>query len=118
MPDLILDIQQLNISFGSTVVVSNASLSVRKGKTTALVGESGSGKSVTAMSILGLLPESASMNGEMCFDKQDITNLSKSNMHSLRGKQISMIFQEPMVSLNPLHTIEKQICETLILHKK
>ncbi|MDE1038249.1 MAG: ATP-binding cassette domain-containing protein, partial [Phycisphaerales bacterium] len=85
MPDLMLDIQQLNISFGSTAVVSNATLSVRKGKTTALVGESGSGKSVTAMSILGLLPETASLNGEMYFDNQNISNLSKSNMHLLRG---------------------------------
>jgi ABC-type dipeptide/oligopeptide/nickel transport system ATPase component len=117
MPDLMLDIQQLNISFGSTAVVSNATLSVRKGKTTALVGESGSGKSVTAMSILGLLPETASLNGEMYFDNQNISNLSKSNMHLLRGKQISMIFQEPMASLNPVFTIGEQIEEVYRLHK-
>lgn len=117
MPEPILHIQNWSVSFGSTRVVSNATLVVRKGKTTAIVGESGSGKSITAMSILGLLPKHASVSGKILFEQTDIATLSRSKMRLLRGKQIAMIFQEPMASLNPVFTIGEQIEEVFRLHK-
>lgn len=100
--------------------VDGVSLSVNEGQTTALVGESGSGKSVTALSVLQLLnyPKAYHPNGEILFKGENLLNAPKEVLRQIRGNEISMIFQEPMTSLNPLHTIEKQISETLLLHKK
>ena len=99
--------------------VDRISFDIRKGETVALVGESGSGKSVTALSVMKLLPYPSAQHpcGQIIFKGQDLMPLSDAKMRHVRGDDISIIFQEPMTSLNPLHTIEKQIAETLALHR-
>jgi ABC-type microcin C transport system duplicated ATPase subunit YejF len=120
--DLLIDVKNLSVAFtasGTTEeVVHGVNFDIRRGETVALVGESGSGKTVSALSIMGLLPQSASHpSGEILYQKQDILKLSERELRGLRGDQISMIFQEPMSSLNPLHSIEKQVGEVLQLHR-
>jgi len=112
----LLSITNLSVAFGSTTVVHGVSLSIEKGETLALVGESGSGKSVTALSIMRLLPypQASHPTGQITFKDAPIT---QANVRQIRGHRIAMVFQEPMTSLNPLHTIEKQINEVLFLHK-
>ena len=93
---------------------------IARGETLALVGESGSGKSVTALSILQLLPYPAARHGpgsSIKFDGQELVGAPPKTLRAIRGNRIAMVFQEPMTSLNPLHTIEKQITEMLFLHK-
>ena len=116
----ILEIKDLSVSFGEARVVKSANISLKKGEITALVGESGSGKSITALSILRLLPKSAHIDkkSSILFDKKDLLHLRKRQMRSIRGTRISMIFQEPMTSLNPLHTIGKQLKEVILLHNR
>lgn len=101
-------------------VLENITISVEKGQTVALVGESGSGKSVTALSILRLLEENstARVTGTILFENHDILTYSMSDMRTIRGNQISMIFQEPMTSLNPVYTIGNQLMEPLLHHQK
>lgn len=119
----ILEIKDLSVDFtqaGETsLAVDKISLEIKPGETVALVGESGSGKSVSALSILKLLPYPAASHpsGEIFFDGKDILKASEDELREIRGNDITMIFQEPMTSLNPLHTIEKQIGEVLKLHK-
>ncbi len=119
MSDL-LAVENLRISFalehGTLEAVRGISFSVARGKTLALVGESGSGKSVTAASILRLLPASAEITGKIVFDGTDLASASDAEMRRIRGGRISMIFQEPMSSLNPLHTIERQVSEIITTH--
>ena len=114
----IISTKNLSISFDKKInVVDSVSFDIPKGETVALVGESGSGKTITALSILKLLPKSASYpKGEILFNNINILKNSDYQMQKIRGKKISAIFQEPMSSLNPLHTIEKQIYEILITH--
>jgi len=115
----ILSIQDLKISFGDTQVVKGVSLDIKKGETLALVGESGSGKSVTALSILKLLPASASYGEASAItyrDGKNILTADEQTLRHVRGNEIAMIFQEPMTSLNPLHTIGRQIQESLKIH--
>jgi microcin C transport system ATP-binding protein len=117
----LLDIRDLSISFRQggteTLAVDGVSLSLQKGKTLALVGESGSGKSITALSIVRLLPPSAHHpSGVIDFAGDDVLKMSDAALRSIRGARVTMIFQEPMTSLNPLHTIERQIGEILELH--
>ena len=123
--DKILEIKNLEIDFETkesrSRAVDNISLNIQKGKTLALVGESGSGKSVTALSILQLLPEGTvrySAKSSIHFEGKEILNSSKSTLRSLRGNKVSMIFQEPMTSLNPYQKVGKQVDETLIIHGK
>jgi len=124
MPLPLLEIKNLNVSFrGTNQIVTAANkinLKINKGKTTALVGESGSGKSVTALSILGLLPYPIAYHseGKIIFNKQNLLKENNDFMRKLRGNKIGMIFQEPMMSLNPLHTVEKQIKEAILIHNK
>jgi microcin C transport system ATP-binding protein len=112
----LIDVNHLRIAFGNgsqTVeAVRDVSFAIQPGETVALVGESGSGKSVTALSLLRLLPGNAHVTGDVRFQDQPIT---PANVQSLRGSRIGMIFQEPMTSLNPLHTIGRQIAESLAL---
>ena len=112
----LITIKDLCIAFDKNKeVVKNVSIEIVKGKTTAIVGESGSGKTLSALSILKLLPSSAKIKkGEIIYNNKNILNLSNSEIQKLRGNKISTIFQEPMSSLNPLHTINKQISERLI----
>lgn len=117
----LLSIQNLSVAFhqgdSQHQVVSDVSLNIDAGETLALVGESGSGKSVTALSVLRLLPAVSYPQGDILFAGQSLLHAPESQLRSVRGNQISMIFQEPMVSLNPLHTIEKQLAEVLSLHR-
>ena len=123
--DKILDINNLIIDFESKDstfrAVDDISFQIEKGKTLSLVGESGSGKSVTALSILQLLPEGTvrySSNSSIKFEDEQIIGSSKNFLTSLRGNKVSMIFQEPMTSLNPYQKVGSQIDETLIIHRK
>ncbi len=117
----LLDVHDLNVRFkgsqGSFHAVKDLSFTVAKGETLALVGESGCGKSTTALSILRLLAAGASIDGQINFAGTNLLDLSMRQMRKLRGREISMIFQEPMTSLNPVHTIGQQITETLLLHE-
>lgn len=117
----LLAIEQLTVDFRGTdthvAAVRGTSLTIGAGETVALVGESGSGKSVTALAVMQLLPPSARLGGQIQFRGQSLIGATTRQLYQLRGNQIGMIFQEPMTSLNPLHTIEKQIGETLMLHK-
>jgi len=118
----LLDIQDLSVSFKmgerKTDAVRNVSLTLNKGETLALVGESGSGKTVTAMSILKLLPPSANYpSGTIHFDGKEMLHMEDRDIRAVRGNRIGVIFQQPMTSLNPLHIIKRQITEILFLHQ-
>jgi microcin C transport system ATP-binding protein len=119
----LLSIDDLCVTFavpdGAVEAVRHISFAIDKGETLALVGESGSGKSVTALSILQLLPYPMARHpaGSIRFQGRELVGAGERAMQAVRGNRISMIFQEPMTSLNPLHMIEKQISETLVLHK-
>lgn len=121
---ILLSVKDLRVDFrtseGVFPAVKGISFDIRKGQTTALVGESGSGKSVTAMSVMQLLPYPRAVHpsGSITFGDQELVNSGETFMRTLRGKRISMIFQEPMTSLNPLHTIERQIGEVLKIHQR
>ena len=118
----LLSVRNLGVTFrqGGTVTmaVEGASFDIDKGETVALVGESGSGKSVTALSIMKLLPGSAEhQSGEILFKGKDLLKASDKELRAVRGNDISIVFQEPMTSLNPLHTIERQVGEILKVHR-
>ena len=116
----LLDVQELSVCFGEgerrTLAVDRVSFSLERGKTLALVGESGSGKSISALSIVRLLPPGAVATGKAYFAGQDMLSIDDDRLRAVRGARITMVFQEPMTSLNPLHTIERQIAEILELH--
>ncbi len=117
----LLDVENLAVTFrqdgNETHAVRGVSFHVEKGETVAIVGESGSGKSVSALSTVQLLPDSATVTGRIEYDGADMINASEAELRRVRGNDISFIFQEPMTSLNPLHTLEKQIVESLQLHQ-
>lgn len=117
----LLSIRDLRVDFAvegrSVTAVQGVTLSVLPGRTTALVGESGSGKSVTALSVLRLLPPSARVVGEIRFEGRDLAGLDEASLREVRGGRVGMIFQEPMTSLNPLHAIGRQIGEAVGLHR-
>jgi peptide/nickel transport system ATP-binding protein len=120
---VLLDVNDLQISFatsrGLLPAVHGISFQVRAGETVAIVGESGSGKSITALSLLRLLKEPEThISGEVLFNGCDLLKASQSQMRAVRGDEISMIFQEPMSSLNPVITVGNQIAESVSLHKK
>src|SRR5438105_15615725 len=114
----LLDVRDLSVAFGNSLAVDHVSFSIERGQCTALVGESGSGKSVSALSILKLLPYPAASHpsGTIHFKGRGLLRADEREMREVRGNDISIIFQEPMTSLNPLHTIEAQIGEILLLH--
>jgi len=119
---MLLDVKDLKTQFktknGVVNAVNGVSFSVEEGEVVAIVGESGSGKSVTSLSIMRLIDRPGEISGgELLFEGEDLLKKSKKEMQNIRGNKISMIFQEPMTSLNPVYTIEKQLCETLIRHK-
>ena len=115
----LLSIQKLNISFDNKRIVRDLSFSIKSGEIFCLVGESGSGKSLTALSILKLLPEHAKYEAQkLYFKDKNILTLNEKSMCSLRGSEISMIFQEPMTSLNPVIRISDQVMEAITIHNK
>ena len=119
----LLQVENLSVEFatehGQVPAVRGVSFDIAPGQTVALVGESGSGKSVTALSVLRLLPYPAASHptGRILFDGQDLLHIDDRAIRGVRGNAISMIFQEPMSSLNPLHTVERQVSEALVLHR-
>jgi len=123
MSEELLSVQDLSVAFAQggkqSVAVDHISFDIAKGETVALVGESGSGKSVSALSVLKLLPYPAASHpsGKILFQGADLLAMNETQLRQVRGNKITMIFQEPMTSLNPLHTIERQIVEVLQLHQ-
>ncbi len=117
----LLDVKDLRVAFrqdgAETEAVKGISFHVNRGETVALVGESGSGKSVSALSTVRLLPDSAQVTGTVSYNGRELTGAPERDLRQVRGNDISFIFQEPMTSLNPLHTLEKQIAESLSLHQ-
>lgn len=117
----LIDINHLNLSFGRKTVISDFSLKINAGERIAIVGESGSGKTLTGLSIMGLLPEGANISGEINCQinqkSQNLLALSEAQMRGIRGKDIAMIFQEPMTALNPLYTVGNQIMEAVQCHE-
>src|SRR5580692_11770087 len=118
----LLDVRELSIAFAQSgerrTVVDRVSFQLNKGRALALVGESGSGKTVTAQATVRLLPQPAASypSGEIFFRGRDVLEMSVDELRAMRGHAVTMVFQEPMTSLNPLHTIERQIGEIIALH--
>ncbi|WP_407316397.1 ABC transporter ATP-binding protein [Pseudomonas sp. nanlin1] len=118
MQDNLIDIRHLDVAFNGQLAVRDVSLHIGQGECLALVGESGSGKSVTAHSILQLLPQSGcTSRGSIRYRGRELLGADGKTLREVRGNRIAMIFQEPMTSLNPLHTVHKQLGETLLVHK-
>ncbi len=117
----LLDVRDLKVAFRQggreTRAVDGVSFAIAPGETLALVGESGSGKSVTALSVVRLVQGAAEMSGEVLFAGRDLVSADEAALRAVRGDDVTMVFQEPMTSLNPLHTIERQIGEIIELHK-
>src|SRR5512138_3762423 len=120
----LLDVKNLSIAFetesGLVQPVDDVSFKVFPGQTLALVGESGCGKSISALSILRLLPSPPTRypSGQILFENQDLLHADERTMQHVRGGKIAMIFQEPMTSLNPVYTVGDQILEAILLHQK
>ncbi len=120
LPDL-LTVTDLRVTLqtarGPADALRGLSFSMARGDTLGLIGESGCGKSITALALMALLPEGARVSGSIRFDGQELTTLPEAQLCRLRGDRIGMVFQEPMTALNPLHTVGRQIAESLRLHK-
>lgn len=119
----LLEVENIHVAFenkkSKTTIVAGLSFSVDKGETLCIVGESGCGKSLTSLSIMGLLPKGGKIDsGQIRFKEDVISTKTQKQMSKIRGNQISMIFQEPMTSLNPVLTVGRQITETIMLHKQ
>ncbi|MGE3348500.1 MAG: ABC transporter ATP-binding protein [Ramlibacter sp.] len=117
----LLEVQDLHVRLqtqrGPAEAVRGVGFSLERGETLGLIGESGCGKSITVMSLLGLLPESAQVSGSIRFDGEELVGKKDSELCRLRGNRIGMIFQEPMTALNPVHSIGRQVAEPLRLHR-
>jgi len=118
MPSPLLDIENLNITFSKVSAVRDVSFSIGSGEALGLVGESGSGKSVTSLAIMGLLPVQARISGSIRFAGDELLTASPDALRRLRGRAITMIFQEPMTALNPLMRVGDQIAETVLAHER
>ena len=117
----LLDVQHLRVTLqtprGPADALRGISFTLQRGQTLGLIGESGCGKSITALALMGLLPDSASVTGSLRFEGRELVGLPEADWCRLRGNRMAMVFQEPMTALNPLHTIGRQIAESLRLHR-
>lgn len=117
----LLEVRNLSVELqthrGPALAVRDASFTLERGESVGLVGESGCGKSITAMALMGLLPEGARVSGSILFDGQQLVGRTEREMCALRGDRIGMVFQEPMTALNPVHTVGDQVAEPLRLHR-
>ena len=113
----LLRMENLSLAIHGTPILHGISLKIAEGEITALTGESGSGKSMTAFTTMGLLPKGASTSGTITFDGTDLLTVPEPKMCDLRGREIGMVFQEPMTALNPVQTIGAQVMETILIHK-
>ncbi|MFM9123418.1 MAG: ATP-binding cassette domain-containing protein, partial [Actinomycetota bacterium] len=115
----LIEIRDLSVTFpseaGIVQAVRNVSLDIRAGEVLGIVGESGSGKTVTSLSVIGLLPDSATVAGSVAYNGVNLLSLSDEQMSKYRGNDIAMIFQDPLSALNPVHTIGRQIAEALLI---
>ncbi|GAB3770901.1 ABC transporter ATP-binding protein [Ramlibacter monticola] len=118
----LLEVRDLSVELqthrGPAYAVRDVSFSLEPGETLGLVGESGCGKSITALALLGLLPENARVTGSIVFEGRDLVGLPERALRALRGDRIGMVFQEPMTALNPVHTVGDQVAEPLRLHRR
>ena len=117
----LLDVSDLRVTLqtanGPAEALRGVSFALERGGTLGLIGESGCGKSMTALALMGLLPEGAGVSGSIRFDGRELTRLDEDSLCALRGDRIAMVFQEPMTALNPLHRVGHQIAEPLRLHR-
>ena len=113
----LLEIDNLTVDIGGHPILRDVSLSIAPGEALGLVGESGSGKSMTALSVMRLLPEGARISGAIRLDGEDLTGLTEPAMCRVRGARVGMVFQEPMTALNPLKTIGAQVAEVIRIHR-
>jgi peptide/nickel transport system ATP-binding protein len=118
----LLDVKNLNVQLqtrqGPATAVRDLSFTLARGETLGLVGESGCGKSLTALALMGLLPDHAQVSGSIRFDQQELVGLADTQLQDLRGNRVGMVFQEPMTALNPVQTIGQQVAEPLRLHRR
>ena len=118
----LLEVSALRVTLqttrGPADALRDVSFTLRRGDTVGLIGESGCGKSITALALMGLLPDGAQVGGSIRFDGIEMTTLDEPTLCTIRGRRIGMVFQEPMTALNPLHTVGRQIAESLRLHQK
>jgi peptide/nickel transport system ATP-binding protein len=118
----LLDVKHLSVQLqtrqGPATAVRDLSFTLRRGETLGLVGESGCGKSLTALALMGLLPDHAQVSGSIRFDQQELVGLADTQLQDLRGNRVGMVFQEPMTALNPVQTIGQQVAEPLRLHRR
>ena len=114
---MLLDIKELSVSIDETPILKSVSLKLNAGEILGLAGESGSGKTMTALAIAGLLPARAQSSGAMSFDGMPLSEASESEFCKLRGRDIGIVFQEPMTALNPVMTIGQQVTETVRIHR-
>ncbi|HMQ94897.1 ABC transporter ATP-binding protein, partial [Amaricoccus sp.] len=113
----LLEIRDLGVAIHGTPVLRDVAMSLGAGEVLGVIGESGSGKSMTALAVMGLLPRGAEARGEILLDGTDLRRLSEAQRCAIRGREVSMVFQEPMTALNPLQTIGAQVAETVRVHR-
>lgn len=116
--DALLDIRDLRIGLGGRALVDGVDITVGPGEVVGLAGESGSGKTLTALTALGFVPDNAAVTGRVVFDGADVLSLSKKDLRGLRGDRVAMVFQDPMTSLHPMLTIERQLTEHQRVHRE
>ena len=116
MNNTILEVKNLSVAFGGRTVVEGLNYTLLRGRTLGIVGESGSGKSVSTLALMGLLPKQAKVTGSALLEGTELLTLDEEGFRSIRGKRISMIFQEPMTSLNPVQKCGAQVMEMMNAH--
>ena len=117
MPETALAVRDLRIELGETALVNGVSFELAAGERVGLIGESGSGKSLTALAVMGLLPEELRASGSARLGASDLLSLSERELANLRGDRIAMVFQEPMTALDPLMRVGQQVAEVVRLHR-